>query len=441
MAYITISDLNRYIKVIVEKDPRIKNIQVIGEISNLKFHQSGHIYFTMKDEFSRINAVMFASSANRLKIKLEDGMKIVATASVGIYEQGGSYQLYVQSIETVGTGDLFLQFEKLKKQLYEEGLFDESHKKQLPKYPMNIGVISAPSGAAVHDVITTSNRRWPVAKITLVPSLVQGKEAAVEIVEKLRLCDTLKFDVIILARGGGSIEDLWCFNEEIVARAIYSMNTPIISAIGHEVDFTIADYVADMRAPTPTAAAEIATPNIDDLRLMLSQTKDRMSNDFGQNIRAFQQQFIKISKSVVLTQPEYIYANRQLHLDNMYSKLINAERQNIVETSLLLHNYENTFKNDLIQIVNNKSKRLSDLDNLIRTRFVDIYSKIKYKFIPMVGKLDALSPLKVLSRGYSIIEVDNKIISSIDDIEVNDKVKIKMFDGDAEASVIEKRKR
>jgi len=440
MAYITISDLNRYLKAIIEKDTHLKNMQVVGEISNLKFHQSGHIYFTLKDETSRINAVMFASYASRLKIKVSDGMKVVVSASIGVYEQGGSYQLYVQSIETIGTGNLFLQFEQLKKQLFDEGLFDDIHKVTIPKFPMNIGIISAPSGAAVHDIITTINRRWPIAKITLIPSLVQGKEAANEIVEKLKLSDTRNFDVVILARGGGSIEDLWCFNEEIVARAIYNMKTPIISAIGHEVDFTIADFVADMRAPTPTGAAEIATPSAEELHLSLVQTRSRLSNDFYQNIGNVRQKLSKISQSVVFTQPEYIYANRQLFLDNIYARLINVEQINFNKASILLQNYRNTFRNDVVINLHNYSKRIVDYKNKIRTTYSDVYNKVKYRFVPIIGQLDALSPLKVMSRGYSIVKIKNKVVVSVDEIKINDIINIKMYDGEAKANVIEKNK-
>ncbi|MFA6936333.1 MAG: exodeoxyribonuclease VII large subunit, partial [Bacilli bacterium] len=279
---ISVSLINRYIKDVLEKDYKLRNLSIIGEISNLKMHQSGHWYFTLKDEFSRISAVMFSSYASKVRIKIQEGMKVIVSANIGLYEQGGTYQLYVTEIIPQGVGSLYVEFEKLKKKLFDEGLFDDSNKVKIPRFCQKIGIVTAPKGAAVKDIITTIKRRWPIAELVLIPSLVQGEGAAFSIVEALDIADKLNFDVIICGRGGGSIEDLWPFNEEIVARKIYSMKTPIVSAVGHEVDYTISDFVADLRAPTPTAAAEIVTPNqLEFSQLLLQIEKNLVSTFYG----------------------------------------------------------------------------------------------------------------------------------------------------------------
>ena len=287
--FLTVRELTVLIKYNLENDIRFKNILVKGEISNLKIHPSGHWYFTLKDKFSRISAVMFSSYAKNVKIRITEGMQVILTGSIGVYENGGSYQIYVNNIQPDGIGTLYLQFEELKRNLEKEGLFDPKYKKQLPKYPMRIGVISASSGAAIHDIFTTITRRWPISERILIPASVQGLSAAPTIVNALRLADTLNFDVIILARGGGSLEDLWPFNEEIVARAIFAMKTPVVSGVGHEVDFTISDFVSDKRAPTPTGAAEMVTPDINEIKLQVNNLKSRILNNFN-NILKYNKQ-------------------------------------------------------------------------------------------------------------------------------------------------------
>ena len=279
--YITVGALTRYIKYRLDNDPNLQEVCLKGEISNFKKHTRGHFYFTIKDEESRISAIMFASNASKVNFDIQDGMKVLVKGKVTVFEGTGNYQIYVSEVKEDGIGNLFELYEKLKKDLEKEGLFKQDHKKPIPKIPNRIGVITAPTGAAVRDIMSTINRRYPLCEVILFPSLVQGKDAKDDIVKNIKLADTYDLDVIICGRGGGSIEDLWAFNEEIVARAIYACNTPIISAVGHEIDFTIADFVADKRAETPTAAAEMCAPSKADLINLLKQMELRLNKNIN----------------------------------------------------------------------------------------------------------------------------------------------------------------
>ena len=322
--FLTVRELTVLIKYNLENDIRFKNILVKGEISNLKIHPSGHWYFTLKDKFSRISAVMFSSYAKNVKIRITEGMQVILTGSIGVYENGGSYQLYVNNIQPDGIGTLYLQFEELKRNLEKEGLFDPKYKKPLPKYPMRIGVISASSGAAIHDIFTTITRRWPISERILIPASVQGLSAAPTIVNALKLADTLNFDVIILARGGGSLEDLWPFNEEIVARAIFEMKTPVVSGVGHEVDFTISDFVSDKRAPTPTGAAEMVTPDINEIRLQVNNLKSRVI-DVETNKQDKTDPNISVHTSSATSEERETTGNVATALNSLDSRLDNQE--------------------------------------------------------------------------------------------------------------------
>ena len=285
--YITVGALTRYIKYRLDNDPNLQEVCLKGEISNFKKHTRGHFYFTIKDEESRISAIMFASNASKVNFDIQDGMKVLVKGKVTVFEGTGNYQIYVSEVKEDGIGNLFELYEKLKKDLEKEGLFKQDHKKPIPKIPNRIGVITAPTGAAVRDIMSTINRRYPLCEVILFPSLVQGKDAKDDIVKNIKLADTYDLDVIICGRGGGSIEDLWAFNEEIVARAIYACNTPIISAVGHEIDFTIADFVADKRAETPTAAAEMCAPSKADLINLLKQMELRLNKNINSLITKF----------------------------------------------------------------------------------------------------------------------------------------------------------
>ena len=277
--YYSITALNKAIKNMFDSKPELNRVYIKGEISNFKHHTRGHFYFTLKDENSRIAAVMFASYASNINFEPEDGMKVLVSGRVTVYEATGGYQIYVDDMQLDGLGNLYLEYEKLKKKLETEGLFDVSYKKPIPKYPKRIGIITAPTGAAIRDILSTIKRRYPICETILFPALVQGTGAKESIVEQITRAQDFDLDVIICGRGGGSIEDLWAFNEEIVARAIFASKIPIISAVGHEIDFTIADFVADLRAPTPTGAAEMAVPNLVDLRTLIEQYKIRSNEN------------------------------------------------------------------------------------------------------------------------------------------------------------------
>ena len=405
--YVTVSQLNRTIKNILDQEENLKNIRITGEISNLKIHQSGHWYFTLKDEYSRINSVMFASKANLVKVKVKDGDKVNLVADISVYETAGNYQLYVNKLELAGAGNLYLEFEKLKKKLAEEGLFKDEHKIALPKFPKVIGVISAPKGAVVKDIITTTRRRWPYAQIVIIPTLVQGGEAAKAIVAALELADTMNFDVIICGRGGGSIEDLWPFNEEIVARQIYKTKTPIVSAVGHETDYTIADFVADVRAPTPTAAAELVTPDLLNVKKEIGNLKSNLNNSLINSLVLSRNKLNTIAHKTVFTKPEMIYANKRFQLDNLHTKII--KNQQILQ---------NNIKNKL-------STFLTSLKNQIQNNVIKINSKLKL----YNGKLDTLGPNGVLNRGYAIIRQEEKAISNLKEISLDKQVDVIMKDG------------
>ena len=390
---VSVSDLNMYIKDKIARDEALNAVVVKGEISNFKAHYTGHLYFTLKDEKSLIKCIMFKSYAEKINFKPKDGMKVIVFGSVSVFERDGIYQIYVKAMNEQGLGDLYEAFEKLKTKLEEEGLFKEECKKKIPIMPKIIGVLSSKTGSVIKDIINVSTRRNPNCYIRLIPVPVQGEGAAKEIVKGIKLINEKNLaDVIIIARGGGSLEDLWPFNEEIVARAIYNSKIPIISAVGHETDFTIADFVADLRAPTPSAAAELACIDIFELKNKISTLKERSRISVNKRI-----DFIKLKIS---------------HLTS--SKVL---------------------KDPLSSIQANYQK----IDSLIKQ--IESKAKIKEKesekmFLKLVSKLDALSPLKTLTRGYSIIEKNDKVIKSKNDVNLNDEIKIKFIDGNKKAKII-----
>lgn len=434
--FLTVRELTVLIKYNLENDIRFKNILVKGEISNLKIHPSGHWYFTLKDKFSRISAVMFSSYAKNVKIRITEGMQVILSGSIGVYENGGSYQIYVNNIQPDGIGTLYLQFEELKRNLEKEGLFDPKYKKQLPKYPMRIGVISASSGAAIHDIFTTITRRWPISERILIPASVQGLSAAPTIVNALRLADTLNFDVIILARGGGSLEDLWPFNEEIVARAIFAMKTPVVSGVGHEVDFTISDFVSDKRAPTPTGAAEMVTPDINEIKLQVNNLKARILNNFNNILKYNKQNLNNIKTKNIFINPEFLYVNSSIILENYKNKLIT----NYHKLANNLKNKNLVYLNKMNLLINNKISSYNYVYNFnekLILLFNKTYTNNLNNFKINVSKLDSLSPLKVMSRGYSFVTKENKIIKSINEIKKDDELELKLVDGKIITKVID----
>ena len=413
-SYITVTQLTRYIKYKIDNDQNLMKIYLKGEISNFKAHTRGHFYFTIKDENTRINAIMFASSAAKVKVMPQDGMKVLVSGRISVYESTGSYQIYVDTLEEDGVGNLYVAFEELKKKLEKEGLFAEAHKKKIPRIPRKIGIITAPTGAAIKDILSTLKRRWPLAETILFPSLVQGKEAAVDIVRNIKLAKNYDLDVLIVGRGGGSIEDLWCFNEEIVARAIYDLDIPVISAVGHEIDFTISDFVADLRAPTPTGAAEMAVPNINDIVSLLNQLEIRLINSVNNTLKLRKEKLEKIKESFILKNPISMYEVKEEKFDNIYERLI-ASYKNII----------NVNKQNLILLENKLSNNV--------TRTLD---NNKHKYLNIINKLEALNPLLTIKRGYTVTRLNGNVISSAKKIKKDDIIELEFQDGKQNAKVI-----
>ena len=412
--YLTVSQLTKYIKYKIDNDVNLQEVYLKGEISNFKAHSRGHFYFTIKDETSRINAIMFASNARNVKFVPTEGMKVLVTGKISVYEATGGYQIYVSDMLEDGVGNLYVAFEQLKKKLASEGLFDDRYKKKIPKIPNRVGVITAPTGAAIRDIISTIKRRFPLTEIILLPALVQGDGAKEDIARQIKRAKNYNLDVLIVGRGGGSIEDLWAFNEEIVARAIFDSPIPIISAVGHEVDFTIADFVADLRAPTPTGAAEIAVPDKKDVLSYLGQLKIRANKNIKTIIEFKKKRLIKAKEHYILNNPLDLYAAKIQKLDFLEEKLIS------------------NYKNLLVQ-KNNKINNIKTRPIFINP--LSIIEKYKQKYVLLLNKLETLSPLKTLERGYSIVKLDHKAISSVKDLKSNDLIELELKDGSLEAII------
>ena len=391
---VSVSQLNNYIKRVLDANSYLSDIKVTGELSNFKLHSSGHIYASLKDEGSVIKLVMFRSAAQYLKFRPEDGMKVVVRGRISVYEQGGIYQIYAEKIEPDGEGSLYAAFEKLKEKLREKGMFDESLKKPLPRFPEKIGIVTAEGGAALQDILNITKRRYPLAEIVLCPVSVQGVSAAGEIANAVdymnRVCAC---DVMIVGRGGGSIEDLWAFNEEIVANAIFNSKIPVVSAVGHETDFTIADFVADLRAPTPSAAAELVCPSAQELSEFLKGVKARLSISLKNNLERKKLKLEKLSGAYAFSRFRDGLSSRRQYIDS------------------------------LIVSANASTKK--------------IISDNKNKLITNIAKLDAMSPLKVLMRGYSIATDDEgNVISSVKDAHAGNEFSLRLSDGSKKAKFI-----
>ena len=388
----SVTELNNYVKRILDNDENLKNVFVTGEISNFKNHYSGHMYMTIKDEGGAIKAVMFSSYASRLKFVPENGMKVIIFGSVSLYNKDGSYQLYITDMQPDGVGALNLAYEQLKEKLQNEGLFNAEFKKPIPEFPQKIGVMTAPDGAAVRDIFSILKRRYPVAEIVFCPVAVQGERAAPEIAKAIKLFNEQNAaDVLIVGRGGGSLEDLWAFNEEIVARAIFESKIPVISAVGHETDFTIADFVSDLRAPTPSAAAELAVPDIFELKSELLGLKQHLSVLMRNMLTGEKERLENFEKQITILSPTNKIINSRQELSNLYEKVVNS----------------------------------------INLKLNDEKAKISL----LSSKLNALSPLEVLSRGYSISYKNEMPIKSVGDVKIGDNIKIRVTDGEFFAEV------
>ena len=392
--YLTVTALTKYIKYKFDHDHNLDEVLLEGEISNFKHNSRGHFYFTLKDEGAQISATMFATYASRVNFEPEDGMKVFVRGNVTVYEPSGTYQINVKEIKTSGLGELYIAYEKLKKELEAEGLFDLSHKKPIPRFPKTVGVITSPTGAAIRDIINTIKRRYPLTSVILYPAIVQGTDAKDNIAMQIKRANIDNIcDVLIVGRGGGSIEDLWAFNEKVVAYAIYESNIPIISAVGHEIDFTIADFVADMRAATPTAGAELATPNIEALK---------------DNIGFYERTMTK--------RINYILNEIKMRLLN-YDRIIESRNP----MSVLKHKR---------QILNNDSLRLNML-------IQNILTDKKHLFDLRKSQLDALNPLAIMDKGYSINRINDKILVDVKDVNVGDTLVTELKNGKLVSKVLE----
>ena len=390
---ISVTELNSYIKNKIADDEYLNNVLIKGEISNFKNHYTGHMYFTLKDENSLIKCVMFKTYAQKLGFMPKDGMKVFVLGGVSVFERDGVYQIYVKVMQEDGVGILYKKYEELKQRLEEEGYFDEEHKKRIPQMPKIIGVLTSQTGSVIRDIINVSTRRNPNVNIRLFPVPVQGEGAAEKIAEGIKFMNENKLaDVLILARGGGSLEDLWPFNEEIVAHAIYNSEIPIISAVGHETDFSISDFVADLRAPTPSAAAELAVPDIYEVKQKINTYQNRLRLTLIKKVEIMKLRYEKCMSSRVFKEP----------------------LRNINDNYLKIDAY------------------IKRLENSIKTK----QKEEKTKYIELISKLDTLRPLKTLTRGYSLVEENDKIIKSAKDVKTGDKINIRFVDGTKQAEIL-----
>ena len=414
--YISVSELNAYIKTYLENNYFLQEVYVRGEISNFKAQTSGSLYFAIKDENAAVNVIMFPMYSRNLKVKLKDGDLVLIKGKINVYEQRGTYSLIASEIIFDSIGMLYIQFEQLKEKLASEGYFAEEHKKIIPSYPTRIGLITASTGAAIQDMHRTIKSRWPIANIYVFPCLVQGENAKYDIVKKIQEADNYNLDVIICGRGGGSIEDLWPFNEEIVAKAIYDCNTPIISAVGHEIDTTIADYVADVRALTPTDGAVKATPNIQEVLNDIEKYKKQAIVSMNNYLNILNKDVNNYKNAYVLQNPLKIYEKYRYLVDELEGRL-----------------------KEIIQKMTHSSK-LEIIDNVHRIDLA-IQQNIKVNkesYLMAVSKLDGLSPLKVLNRGYALVTSNEKVIYKIDDVKENEMINLALSDGNIKAKVINK---
>ncbi|CAM3506334.1 exodeoxyribonuclease VII large subunit [Paenibacillus glucanolyticus] len=436
---LSVKDLNRYIRMKMEGDSRLSDVWIRGEISNFTHHSSGHMYFTLKDEGSRIRAIMFATHNQRLPFIPKEGSRVIARGNVSVYERDGQYQFYAVQMQPDGIGSLYLAYEQLKAKLEEEGLFAADRKRPLPLYPKTIGVITSPTGAAVRDVMITIRRRYPQARTILYPVLVQGKGAAPSIVKAIRtMNDMAEADVLIVGRGGGSLEELWAFNEEIVARAIYESDIPVISAVGHETDFTIADFVADLRAATPTAAAELAVPSSAELKGQLVQRQRQLNQGLQQRLKRSRERLASLQRSPVLVHPRRYMLQHAERLDMLLQRLhgnlksqlsLSRQRQKSLHQGLIRYNPRTQAEFAARRKDQANRQLMNAMQSIMKSRLSQLQTEMRH--------LDALSPLKIMSRGYSLVydEKEQRLVKSLEDVQLGDLVNVRVSDGQLQCQV------
>ncbi|ARD46842.1 exodeoxyribonuclease VII large subunit [Sporosarcina sp. P37] len=435
--FLTVQALTKYVKRKFDADPHLRNVYVKGELSNVKMHPSGHIYFTLKDDKTRIQAAMFRSRSNTLKFKPENGMNVLITGDVTVYETAGSYQLYVQTMEPDGIGALYLAFEQLKKKLQQEGLFEARFKQPIPQVPQRIGIITAESGAALRDMYSTINRRFPMAEMHLFPALVQGPTAAPSIVKAIEQANrTGSLDVLIVGRGGGSIEDLWAFNEEDVARAIFSSRIPIISAVGHETDTTIADYVADLRAPTPTAAAEMAVPDQLQLFRHLKNQQRSMYLAVQTLLKQLNKRLETAQAAYPLQYPDRLYRPFIEKLDHLEDRLQRSSAAVIQEKRMHFDRLYAGFQYYMpIRRIQLEQQQTEQLEMRLNRAAEQTIRQRQQHFVSLMRMMQALNPLQVMERGFSIGYKDGEVIKSVQDVTSGDKLTLQLADGSVSAIV------
>lgn len=435
--YVSVHALNRYIKAVLDNDMQLQTVYIRGEISNYRPHPSGHMYFTLKDDQteSSISAIMFASQARYLKFRLRDGMKVFITAQVSVFERAGRYQLYVRSMQEDGLGNLYLRFNELKQTLEREGLFNTMHKKAIPVMPERLAILSAKQGAALQDVLRTLHQRYPLVRRDIYPVPVQGRDAYKYIVETLSQIDQLGYSTILLVRGGGSIEDLWNFNEKALARCIYDLKTPIITGVGHETDFTLVDYVSDLRAPTPTAAAVAAVPSQKELLSHLESKIMQLSNVMRKTIYLEKQKLEKYTHSYVFTDPSRIFEIKFMKLDSVHLKLNNYKIRIKQKSHYEMHKKVIQLNTLIKQKQLIETKNISNKQELLKNCFENYLKNKKTSFSYCIEKLDLLSPLKTLQRGYIISKKNDSIIKSVKDLHTDDTITLVYADGEKEVIV------
>ncbi|WP_444965275.1 exodeoxyribonuclease VII large subunit [Pediococcus pentosaceus] len=434
--YLTVSALTNYIKRKFDADPYLHRVYLVGEISNFRLRTNSHQYFSLKDENAKISAIMFKSAFAKVKFQPEEGMRVIVSGRISLYPGNGSYQIYVDNMQPDGVGALYQAYEQLKIKLSQEGLF-EAPKLPIPKYPRKIAIVTSPSGAVIRDIITTVSRRYPIVQLVLFPALVQGNEAANSIAAQIKMINTLDdFDTIIIGRGGGSIEDLWPFNEEVVARAIFASKLPVISSVGHETDTTIADLVADMRAATPTAAAELATPVLTDILEELQKLQLQTIVAFRNILKMRSQQVQHLQQSYIFQEPQRLYEGYVQNVDILTEKLISLEKQQITTA-------EGSFKTLNSRLLANTpasrikmaKQNVEHLRQMTNNNITNRFSKYANDLNSLIGSLDTLSPLKIMSRGYTYVTRDTKVVKSIEDLSIDDKIQLNFSDGSANAVI------
>ena len=443
--YISVTTLTQYIKRKFDVDPYMQKIWIKGEISNFRPSQRGHLYFTLKDDKARIFAAMFNGQARQLDFEPADGTKVLVSGSVSVYEESGRYQLYVQEMMIDGTGNLFLAFQKLKQDLEKEGLFSDAKKKPLPSFPKHIAVLTSPYGAAVHDMVSTMKRRYPLVQITVIATTVQGEGAIPSLIRNLRLVQNdpsfSDVDVVIVGRGGGSIEELWAFNEEEVAREIAACSIPVISAVGHETDFTIADFVSDLRAPTPTGAAEMATPDIVDLMHRLHQASERLDTAIRIKLRGYHSRLTYLIQSYVLKNPKMTYLKKEERLDSGLERLHMVMRSNMqkrqiklqaVYSKLPVRSFQDQIEHRFLEVAMYKKQLEAGLQYQLKQK------QNMYMFA--LKQLEAYSPIHIMQRGFSIPQNETgEVIRSIDAIEISENFTLRLSDGQMRCTVTDKK--